>query len=123
MSYEIVADPAQPIARAVRASNFDTILMTFPIVTLGKDDAPVIEVTPLFTTEVPEFNVRARLRRPRLRSEPRSSSSASRPSPTNVEVRAIHTFTTPNEPAGAGGGPAPGPAAAPSPRGRAAPAC
>ncbi|MFI5079407.1 MAG: DUF5117 domain-containing protein, partial [Vicinamibacteria bacterium] len=62
VSYEMVADRAQPIARAVTAANFDTILMVFPIVTMGKNDAPVIEVSPLFTTEVPDFNVRARLR-------------------------------------------------------------
>src|SRR5688572_2994230 len=62
VSYDMVADRAQPIARAVTAANFDTILMVFPIATMGKNDAPVIEVSPLFTTEVPEFNVRARLR-------------------------------------------------------------
>jgi len=108
VSYEIVADPAQPIARAVRASNFDTILMTFPIATLGKNDAPVIEVSPLFTTEVPEFNVRARLRA-RGFDPSRAFVERVKAFPTNVEVRAIHTFTTPNEPLGAGGGPAPGP--------------
>src|SRR5262245_49648396 len=49
VSYEIVADAAQPIARAVHAANFDTILMAFPIETMGKNDAPVIDVSRLFT--------------------------------------------------------------------------
>ena len=107
----------------MHAANFDTILMAFPIVTLGKNDAPVIEVSPLFTTEVPEFNVRARLRA-RGFDPSRAFVERVKAFPTNVEVRAIHTFTTPNEPAGRRR-PAPAPArpGAPSPRARAAPAC
>src|SRR5215207_4896094 len=108
VSYEIVADPAQPIARAVHAANFDTILMAFPIVTVGKNEAPVIDVSPLFTTEVPEFNVRARLRARGFDSS-RAFVERVKAFPTNVEVRAIHTFTTPNEAPG-GGGNAPAPA-------------
>ena len=108
VSYDIVADRAQPIARAVTAANFDTILMVFPIVTMGKNDAPVIEVSPLFTTEVPEFNVRARLRA-RAFDANRAFVERVKAFPANVEVRAIHTFTTPNEPPSAGGGPAPAP--------------
>ena len=107
VSYEIVADAKQPIARAVQQSNFDAILMAFPVETLGKDDAPVIEVSRLFTTEVPEFTVRARLRA-RAFDSSRSFIERAKAFPTNIEVRAIHTFTTPNEPAG-GGAPAPGP--------------
>jgi len=106
VSYEMVADPAQPIARAVHAANFDTILMAFPIVTMGKNEAPVIEVSPLFVTEVPEFNVRARLRA-RGFDASRAFIERVKAFPTNVEVRAIHTFTTPNEAPGAGGPPAP----------------
>ncbi len=117
VSYEIVADRAQPIARAVNAANFDTILMAFPIVTMSKTDAPVIEVTPLFTTEVPEFNVRARLRARGFDSS-RAFIERVKAFPTNVEVRAIHTFTTPNEPPGAGSAPAPGPNAVPARPGR-----
>src|SRR6185436_1389363 len=62
ISYDIVADRAQPIAQAVAAANNDTILMAFNVEAVGKDDAPVIEVTRLFTTEVPEFSARARVR-------------------------------------------------------------
>ena len=38
------------------------ILMAFPIEAVGKDDAPVIEVTPAVHHRGPEFSVRARLR-------------------------------------------------------------
>jgi hypothetical protein len=108
VSYEIVADAKQPIARAVQQSNVDAILMAFPIETVGKDDAPVIEVSRLFTTEVPEFNVRARLRA-RAFDGSRSFVERAKAFPTNIEVRALHTFTTPNEAPGGGGGPAPAP--------------
>jgi hypothetical protein len=53
---------AKPIAKAVEAANNDAILMAFNVEAVGKDDAPVIEVTRLFTTEVPEFSARARVR-------------------------------------------------------------
>jgi hypothetical protein len=107
VSYEIVADAGQPIARAVQAANFDTILMAFPIETLGKDDAPVVDVSRLFTTEVPEFNVRARLRA-RGFDASRAFVERVKAFPSNIEVRAIHTFTTPMDPP-AGGAPAPAP--------------
>ncbi|HEV8383715.1 MAG TPA: DUF5118 domain-containing protein, partial [Candidatus Acidoferrales bacterium] len=51
VSYDIVASGgALPISRAVQAANNETILMAFNIEALGKDDAPVIDVTRLFTT-------------------------------------------------------------------------
>ena len=58
-SFDVVADSNQPIARAVKAANNDTILMAFNIEAFGKDEAAVIDVTRLFTTEVPEFSVRS----------------------------------------------------------------
>ena len=58
VSYEVVADEKDPISRAVKASNNDSILMSFNIEALSKEDAPVIEVTRLFTTEVTEFSAR-----------------------------------------------------------------
>src|SRR5262245_46608467 len=47
VSYEIVADAKAPISRAVQAANYDSILMAFNIEAIGKDEAPVIEVTRL----------------------------------------------------------------------------
>jgi hypothetical protein len=41
VSHDVTADSTQPIARAVKAANNDTILMAFNIETFGKDDAPV----------------------------------------------------------------------------------
>ena len=61
VSYDVVADPATPIAKAVEAANYNPIVAAFNIEALGKDDAAVIEVTRLFTTDVPEFSGRTRV--------------------------------------------------------------
>ena len=50
VSHALVADPSQPVAKAVAASTRDTILMSFPVEAFAKDGAPVIEATRLFTT-------------------------------------------------------------------------
>jgi hypothetical protein len=92
--YDVVADTKLPIARAVQAANYDAILMAFNIEALGKDDAPVIDVTRLFTSEVTEFSARTRLR---ARGFDPSRSFIERvvSFPQNIEVEATHTFTSP----------------------------
>ncbi len=94
ISYNVVADASQPIARAVQAANNDAILMAFNIEAIGKDDAPVIEVTRLFTTEVTEFSARMRLRA-RGFDPTRSFIERAVSFPENIEVEASHTFTNP----------------------------
>jgi Domain of unknown function (DUF5117)/Domain of unknown function (DUF5118) len=96
VSYDVVADESQPIARAVKAANNDTILMAFNIESFGKDDAAVIEVTRLFTTEVPEFSVRSRVRSRQFDAN-RSFVERAVSFPENIEVEATHTFTSPPE--------------------------
>src|SRR4029079_6564225 len=70
VSYDVVADPKLPVARAVQASNNDTIIMAFNIEAIGKEDSAVIDVSRLFTTEVTEFSARQRLRGRRFRRTP-----------------------------------------------------
>ncbi|MGH9824611.1 MAG: DUF5117 domain-containing protein, partial [Blastocatellia bacterium] len=110
VSYEVVADDRLPISQAVHAANNDTIISAFYIEALGPDGAPVIEVTHLFTNEVPEFSPRVRLR---ARGFDTSRSFINRvvAYPQNVEVEATQTYTSPPElPAIPGaGGPAPAP--------------
>jgi hypothetical protein len=93
VSYDIVADRRQPIARAVEAANNETILMAFNIEALGKDDAPVVDVTRLFTTEVPEFSGRARVRSRGFDAQ-RSFVDRAVSFPDNIEVEATHTYST-----------------------------
>src|SRR5687767_4646756 len=82
--------------------------MAFPSTTVGKNAASVIDASALFTSEVPEFTVRARLRA-RTFDPGRAFVERVKAFPTNIEVRAIHTFSTPNEPAGPGPAPTPAP--------------
>jgi hypothetical protein len=93
ISYAIVADRSQPIARAVEAANNDSILMAFNVEAVGKDDAPVIEVTRLFSTEVPEFSARARVRSQTFDAN-RSFVERISAFPENIEVEATHTYST-----------------------------
>lgn len=106
VSYEVVADPKEPISRAVRAANNDAIIMAFAIEALGKDDAPVIDVSRLFTTEVTEFSARTRLRA-RGFDATRSFIERVVSFPENIEVEATHTFTNPPDVTAAPGGPGP----------------
>jgi len=110
VSYDIVASGGQAISRAVQAANNNSILMAFNIEALGKDDAPVIDVTRLYTTDVPEFSARARLRA-RAFDAQRSYLERITAFPTNIEVETTHTYTTPIDPPtpGGGGPPAPSP--------------
>jgi hypothetical protein len=94
ISYSIVADRALPIAQAVEAANNDTILMAFNVEAVGPNDAPVIDVTRLFTTEVPEFSGRARVRSSNFDAN-RSFVERAVSFPENIEVEATHTYATP----------------------------
>src|SRR4051812_1184798 len=109
VSYEISADPQAPIARAVHDANYDPIVMSFNIEALGKDDAPVIEVTRLFTSDVPEFSGRSRVRA-RTFDQSRSFVDRTATFPQNIEVEAIQTYNNPpDDGAGRGGAPTPAP--------------
>ncbi len=109
VSYEITADAKTPIARAVRDANFDPIVMSFNIEALGKNDAPVIEVTRLFTTDVPEFSGRTRVRA-RTFDQSRSFVDRAAAFPENIEIESIQTYNNPpDDGGGRGGAPVPAP--------------
>jgi hypothetical protein len=110
VSYDVVADAKAPIAKAVEAANYDPIVMAFNIEALGKDDAPVIEVTRLFTSDVPEFSGRTRVGA-RAFDQSRSFVERAVSFPENIEVEAIHTYNNPpqDNAAGGRGGPPPAP--------------
>jgi len=102
VSYAVVADPASPVSKSVAAANYDAILMSFPVQTQGKDGGPVIEVTRLFTSDVPEFSGRQSLRA-RAFDASRSFVERAVAYPENIEVEATQTYNTPPD-APVGGG-------------------
>jgi hypothetical protein len=107
ISYDIVADPTDPIARAVDASNTDTIIMAFDIEAIAPNGV-VIDATRLFTTDVPEFSARTRLGARGMDNQ-RSYLERAVSFPENIEVDSVHTYTAPTDNAGARGGGAPDP--------------
>ena len=101
VNYEIVADPKEPVSRAVKDANEDAIIMAFNVESFNKDGEPVIDVTRLFTTDVPEISARARLRA-RAMDTTRSYVDKVATFPINIEVDAVHTYTTPTDPPATG---------------------
>jgi hypothetical protein len=101
INYNVVADPAAPIAQAVSAANNDVIMMSFPVAAYSKDEDPVIDVTRLFTTDVTEISARQRLGATNMDTA-RSYIERISPYPENVEVVATVTYTRNTPPAGLG---------------------
>ena len=94
VSYAIVADSDEPVATAVASANNATIVKAFDIEAVSNEGAPVIDVTPLFETEVPEFSARVRLQA-RGFARDRSFVESVAAFPENIEVRTTHTYTVP----------------------------
>ncbi len=68
---------------------------------MGKDDAPVIEVSRIFTTDVPEMSGRNTVRGRGMDSQ-RTFIDKITAYPTNIEAEATQTYTNPVD-TGAGG--------------------
>src|SRR5580698_9892625 len=100
VNYSVTADPNTPIALAVKAANNDTILMTFAVAAFAKNGAPVIDVSRLFSSDVPEFNVRQRLNATAMDAA-RSYIERISPYPENVEAESTLTYTRGQAPVGA----------------------
>jgi hypothetical protein len=101
--FDVVADPKTPISMAVKAANNDTILMTFTVAAFSKTGDPVVDVTRLFTTDIPEIGARQRLGATTMDAS-RSSIERISPYPENIETITEVTYTRTQ--------PAPGAAAA-----------
>jgi hypothetical protein len=108
VSYSIVADTSLPISQAVAASNYNPIIAAFNVEAYGPDSAPVIDVTRLFTTNIPEFGPGTALRGNLDATRTFLESVAT--FPENIEVEAAQTYmVTPTAGRGGGGGAAAAP--------------
>ncbi len=97
VSYENVAADSLPIARAVKASNFEEIIKAFPIQAYNKDTtAVIIDVTDMFLGDVgiltPGKETRTALKMGGLDKE-RSYIDYARSFPTNIEVENVITYS------------------------------
>jgi hypothetical protein len=85
LSYAMRADEDRAIYQAVNAMTRGNLVASFDIETFGADSAAVIEVTKLFTTNIPEF-----IQVTGLQSD-RSFVEAAYAFPENVNVTAVQT--------------------------------
>jgi hypothetical protein len=96
VSFNNVASDSLPIAQAVRNSNFEPIIMAFNIEALNKDTTgTVIDVTSLFTTDVPALGLQQNRRttfQVRRLDPSRSFIEYVRSFPINVEIRKLMTY-------------------------------
>jgi hypothetical protein len=104
VDYSVVADPSTPIAKAVAAANNPSIIRSYNVAAFNPGGDPVIDVTPLFTTEVPELSVRNQVAGSRGFDAARTFIEKIVSFPENINVEVTQTFTAPLDNAAAGGG-------------------
>ena len=96
VSYENVAADSLPVARAVRASNFEPVVASFDIKAISEDSAGVvIDVTELYTKDVPSLGIPSGAReqfKVRRLDDGRSFLERAASYPENIEVRAVLTY-------------------------------
>jgi hypothetical protein len=102
-NFDITADSSLSVYKSVQASNNPAVVAIFPVEAYGPDSAAVIDVTPLYTTSVPEFQSSNGMIDPKRSYVERVASF-----PENVEVDAAPTATPRPAPGGAGGPGGPG---------------
>ncbi len=99
VGYDVVADSSTPVSRAVRLNNVEPIIMSFDVAAWSPNDSnAVIDVTRLFTTDVPELAVNRRQDRARHFDPSRSLIDRAKVFPTNLNVRAIQTWSSDSVP-------------------------
>ncbi|MYH08105.1 MAG: DUF5117 domain-containing protein, partial [Rhodothermaceae bacterium] len=108
VSFENVADEDEPIYNAVRNSNFEPILRAFDIETLNDDStATVVEVTDLFTSDVPSLGLpsfRREMYRVRRLDPDRTYISSANSYPLNIEVKHVLSYDAAQPPSNASAG-------------------
>jgi hypothetical protein len=103
IDYSLVADQSNPVFQAVDDANYPTIIRAFNVAAYSPSGDPVIDVTPLFLTDVPELSVRGRIGG-RGFDPTRSFLERAVSFPENVNVEVTQTFTANEQAAGAGEG-------------------
>jgi hypothetical protein len=104
VDYSLVADSSMPIARAVADATNPAIVRVFNVAAFNASGDPVIEVTPLFLTEIAELSVRGRIGA-RGFDQNRTFLDKVVSFPENINVEVMQTYTSPVD-AGRAAGPA-----------------
>lgn len=107
VSFSTVADSTKPIAQAVRNSNFEPIIFGFDVQAYGKDSTTVIDVTPLYTTDVTMLGLPSFMKTQyqiRRLDPARTFMEGIRSFPKNIETRVVLTYDAGAAPSNASGG-------------------
>lgn len=108
VSYENVASDSLPVYEAVQNSNFEPIIASFDVKSLGKDSAGVvIDVTELFASDIPALGLQSGQReqyRVRRLDTDRSFIEHINSYPENIEARNWLTYEASNPPSNASTG-------------------
>ncbi|WP_232217103.1 zinc-dependent metalloprotease [Winogradskyella sp. J14-2] len=102
VSYNVTAADSLPVNEAVKNSNFEPVLFTFPIKAYGKDStSTVIDASPLFEKDVKSLGLPTFRRRPykvtRLESD-KSFIETIKSYPRNIEARHVKTYAAGSPP-------------------------
>jgi hypothetical protein len=102
VSYENVAQDSLPVYEAVQNSNFEPIIASFDIESLGEDSSGVvIDVTPLYASDIPALGLQSSRReqyRVRRLDTDRSFIEHINSYPRNIEARNLMTYDASNPP-------------------------
>lgn len=104
VKYDIRAEVEDPIAMAVEATSLPAIIHTFDVAAYGKDEAPVIEVSALFTEDKSEWSAREALGAKGL-DKKRTFVEQVKSFPENIETKVLTTYTLQQQRPGQGGPP------------------
>ncbi len=91
VKYSIRADVDDPIKIAVQATSLAPIIKVLPIKAWGKDQAPVVDVTGLFTSDVSEFSAADSLGVGGMDTK-RSMIEHIKAFPRNIETKVLATY-------------------------------
>lgn len=105
VSYQNVATLEKPIYQSIRNNNFEPVVMMFPIKAFNEDTTGVlIDVTELFTTDVPMIGALNEGQRKRFSvkglDKSRSFISTTQAFPQNVNIKHVLTYNASDVPSG-----------------------
>ncbi len=92
INYSLVADASTPMARAVQDANTPAIMRAFNVAAFSRAGDPVIDVTQMFLTDVPELSARSTLGA-RGMDAARSYIDKVVSFPQNLNVQVMQTYT------------------------------
>ena len=101
--YSIVASEDDVVAQAVENSNYPTIIRAFPVLAYAANGDAVIDVSPLYMEQTPEFSAAAAIGG-RGADNSRSFLERAVAFPENINIEVTLTFTGAAAAAGGGGG-------------------